>query len=457
MWKIATSIGTIGVLLCMLAGAGLAQPGRRDNGHPGGGGGPHPGGGGPALHVGGPRLGGGGPHFGAAVPHYRVGRAGPGPAVRFGGPRIGHFASPHIAHIRRPSLHASRPRFAGHVARFAGVKATSGINLRNFTAHRRSVASGGFNRFVDRDWRRHHHLGWVGPLFWPYAYGDFFYYALWPDEYDYIDPFWAYGYDDLYAGIFSPYSYADYVQGPGAPARMTALTQSMAKSCAAETAEVTGWPIDQIRAAVQPNPQQASLLDDLGKAIAQASDVITSHCPSNVSFTPTGRLDAMQQRLQALIQAANLVGPPLAQFYDSLSDEQKARFNAMGAPAKPTAGSQPAASTQSPPVECGAAVVAWPKDQINRVVQPTAAQSTKLDVLQAATAKAADIIKAVCPTEMPSTPPSRLDAVVKRLQAMLQAVATVQPPLQDFYDSLNDDQKARFDTIGRQIFAANHG
>jgi hypothetical protein len=58
---------------------------------------------------------------------------------------------------------------------------------------------------------------------------------------------------------------------------------------------------------------------------------------------------------------------------------------------------------------------------------------------------------------MPSTPPSRLDAVVKRLQAMLQAVETVQPPLQDFYDSLSDDQKARFDTIGQQISAASHG
>jgi hypothetical protein len=34
---------------------------------------------------------------------------------------------------------------------------------------------------------------------------------------------------------------------------------------------------------------------------------------------------------------------------------------------------------------------------------------------------------------------------------MLQAVETVQPALQDFYNSLGDDQRARFNTMGRQL------
>ena len=97
-------------------------------------------------------------------------------------------------------------------------------------------------------------------------------------------------------------------------------------------AEVTGWPINQISDAVQPNPQQSALLDDLGNAVVKAGDVIRSHCPTNVSFTPTGRLDTMQQRLQGLVAAVNLVSEPLGKFYDSLDDEQKARFNSI----KPT-------------------------------------------------------------------------------------------------------------------------
>jgi len=38
---------------------------------------------------------------------------------------------------------------------------------------------------------------------------------------------------------------------------------------------------------------------------------------------------------------------------------------------------------------------------------------------------------------------------------MLQAVETIRPPLHDFYNALSDDQKARFNTMGRQLFAQN--
>jgi hypothetical protein len=65
------------------------------------------------------------------------------------------------------------------------------------------------------------------------------------------------------------------------------------------------------------------------------------------------------------------------------------------------------------------------------------------------------MIKAACPSEIPATPPSRLEAVGKRLQAMLQAVETVQPALADFYGALSDDQKARFNAMGQQLFAAS--
>jgi LTXXQ motif family protein len=328
-------------------------------------------------------------------------------------------------------------------------------NPRNFAAHRHFADNRAFRPFFHRGWHWHHHLGWIGPLFWPYAYGDFFFYSLWPVYYADIDPVWVYGYGDIYEGIFSPYDYSDYVQGPRAQQRMTELTQSVAQSCTDEADEVVGWPIDRIHDAVQPDDRQNALLDDLGNAVVKASDTIRSHCPTAVSFTPTGRIDTMHERLTGLVQAVDLVTGPLASFYDSLSDEQKARFNDMaftdnkrGAPKAHTTGA-PAA----PLAECGAAPMAWPAEQINRVVQPTDAQRGKLDALQAAAANAADMVKAACPSETPSTPPSRLEAVSKRLHAMLQAVETVRPALADFYNALSDDQKAHFNTMGRQLFS----
>ncbi|MFY9762167.1 MAG: Spy/CpxP family protein refolding chaperone [Xanthobacteraceae bacterium] len=331
---------------------------------------------------------------------------------------------------------------------------------RGFADRRRNFAqNAAFRSFAGHDWWRHgwhpyRHLGWIGPLFWPYAYGDFFYYALWPDDYEYVDPFWAYGYGDIYEAIFSPYSYDQYVAGPQAPARMATLAQGMAQSCDEEAAEVTGWPIDQIQSAVQPNPQQTALLDDLGNAIVEASHQIKIHCPTSVAFTPTTRLDQMHQRLQALVDAVNIISPPLTKFYDSLSDEQKARFNAIAPPA-PKNATNGNAGTPSVQAQCNANVMAWPTDQIDNTVHPNDAQRAKLDALKSALSQGADTIKAACPTEVPPTPPDRLAAIGNRLKAMLQAVGTVQPALADFYNSLSDDQKARFNTMGEQLFAQN--
>ncbi len=74
-----------------------------------------------------------------------------------------------------------------------------------------------------RDWRHRHHrhvhvIGWLGPLFWPYAYDDFVDYTYWPYAYD---SFWPYAYDDVYDGFFGPYgvggaAYADLPAGSGA-------------------------------------------------------------------------------------------------------------------------------------------------------------------------------------------------------------------------------------------------
>ncbi len=523
MSKISAGAVAIGLSLCMVVGAAAAPPNRGGGGgHPVGGGGGRPMGavggggvhiGGGAPHIGGAgaiRMGGAAPHFngGSGVPHFttravpRISAATPhvsshigGNGVRFShapsfrsagrgpsfrsaarGPSfrsVGHGPTAHANARAMPSFNRANSSVnratAGTGARtFAGARSLGPNHFSRaaFTANRNFAANGAFHPFWHQGWHPgwhpFHHVGWLGPLFWPYAYGDFFYYSLWPYDYGYDDPLWVYGYGDIYEGIFAPDVgvYDQYVQGPGAPQRMATLTQTMAQSCDNEASEVTGWPIDQIQSAVQPTPDQSALLDDLGNAVVKASDVIRSHCPTTVSFTPTGRIDDMQQRLQGMVQAVDIVSPPLGKFYDSLSDEQKARFNAIGANTqngKPEAANgQPqnsAGNAPDPRAECEASVMAWPSDQINRVVRPNDAQRAKLDALQSAAMSAQDTIKAACPAQLPATPPERLAAAGNHLKAMLQGIDQIRPALHDFYDSLNNDQKARFNTLGKQLFA----
>src|SRR5262249_15042912 len=178
-------------------------------------------------------------------------------------------------------------------------------------------------------WHRNNffHLGWIGSWFWPFAFGDFFYVALWPWDYWYYDPFWAYGYGDIYQAVFFPYGYEDYVQGPRAPERMARLKQGIVAGCNEEAGEVTGWPIDQIQAALAPDQRQSQLLDDLGNAVVKAGDEIRSHCQADIAFTPTGRLDQMHDRVASLVDGVNTVSPALSGLHHSLRDDKNARFD----------------------------------------------------------------------------------------------------------------------------------
>jgi LTXXQ motif family protein len=82
-------------------------------------------------------------------------------------------------------------------------------------------------------------------------------------------------------------------------------------------------------------------------------------------------------------------------------------------------------------------------DRIERATRPTAEQKAAFDALKDASNKAADIIKAACPAETSVTPPGRLAAAEKRLTAMLEAIRTVRPAMEAYYNALSDEQKAR--------------
>ena len=93
------------------------------------------------------------------------------------------------------------------------------------------------------------------------------------------------------------------------------------------------------------------------------------------------------------------------------------------------------------------AIAGLPIDQIALAVQPTEAQFAALDDLGNASIAAAQTIRAACPAQVVLTAPGRLAAMQQRIEAMISAVATVQPPLEKFYGLLNDEQKARFNAL----------
>jgi hypothetical protein len=323
-------------------------------------------------------------------------------------------------------------------------------SVRN-TALARSAFAGRFaaNRFW---WHRHHGLvvGWFGPLFWPYAYNDFIDYSFWPYAYD---VFWPYAYDDVYNGIFGPYSYGYETTGTVAQRRRSAGSASRSVAaqgiCGERVPAWADWPVERIARDVMPDASQQSALDELKGATAKAVGLLQSACPSEVMSTPVGRMAAVEQRLDVMLQAVQAVRPALDKFFGALSDEQKARFNVIGA----EAGDARVASRERSDLAqvCGArapSAADVPTDRVAAVVQPTPAQQPAFDKLKAAGAEAATILKANCETSVALTPTGRVAAMQARLEGALKAIRMVKPALSEFYQSLSDEQKARFNTIG---------
>ena len=277
--------------------------------------------------------------------------------------------------------------------------------------------------------------------------------------------FWPYAYDDVYFGMFGPYgygysAYAQDARGGRAGPRLARAggggrsieTGNGGRSvetdvCTGETAGLTDWPVERISETINPDDAQRTLLDELKGATAKAVDILRAACPTDLQSTPTGRINAMHQRLDAMLAAVRTVRPALDKLYQSLSDEQKARFNAL----EPEEGEQGQRQSQRDLAQlCGeraAGIASLPLARIERTVRPDETQRVALRELQDATAQAVDLLHSSCPTYRALTPVGRLEAMEQRLDTMLQAVQTVQPALEKFYGALSDEQKERFNRL----------
>jgi hypothetical protein len=101
------------------------------------------------------------------------------------------------------------------------------------------------------------------------------------------------------------------------------------KFCDVRSPGVTDLPIDRIARAIQPSEPQRAALDELSNASLKAAEALKANCPTYRALTPVGRVEAMEQRVDVTLGAVKTVQPALVKFYDMLTDEQKARFNAL--------------------------------------------------------------------------------------------------------------------------------
>ena len=310
-------------------------------------------------------------------------------------------------------------------------------------------------------------------MFWPFAAGDIFSFAWWP--YAGAPAFWNYGLNYMMTGLFWPngayawpngygaypynnsYQYAQeshenvYSAGPEQESEQTQAqpesSSDIAQSCSGFAPGVGSLPMNHIEATLKPEQSQRAAFDELSAASAKAETILKGACPSEAALTPVGRLDALQKRLTAMDEAVDTLMGPFATFSKALTDEQRKALDAMGSSKKGDSGAAVQMGDIGRCLDEGQEFVDLPAQEIAQSIQPDAKQNAALDKLEAVSSQAAERLRSACPTSVPSTPQARLEAMDKRLHETIVAVNDVRPALVGFYESLTDEQKARFNTL----------
>jgi hypothetical protein len=293
-------------------------------------------------------------------------------------------------------------------------------------------------------------LGVVGPPAWPTAYEDVIGFTLWPKEYG--QRLRAHGIGDVLATALAPAASIAARTRPNEVSQARAdetngasATDAPAASCGSVDLTSADWPIAEIEKAIEPNDAQRAALGRLKTALSDAVSSIKSACRNDTNLAPVERLRAMQNTLWAVHDAAQLVRAPLAQLYDSLTEQQKQTF---AAPAAPQSSRAPSRSEMARMCDLPASADA-PMRQIEQSVRPTKAQHASLELLQKKAFEMGQFLMASCLKPTPATPAERLDAAADRLTAVIFAASNVNMALNDFTSQLSDEQKTKLNDMVR--------
>lgn len=106
--------------------------------------------------------------------------------------------------------------------------------------------------------------------------------------------------------------------------------RGMAGLCDPRAAGLAEWRMRGINRLVNPTDAQKKALDDLRAASDKAAATIAAACPREFPASAAARMELMEKRLEAMLTAVKTVRPAFDAFYNSLTDEQKARLNSAG-------------------------------------------------------------------------------------------------------------------------------
>lgn len=286
---------------------------------------------------------------------------------------------------------------------------------------------------------------------------------------------WPNAFQDVLGYTFWPRSYAAQVRGRGfnlIADTITAVPQGHAmvrtattgaaqsdsdvgstQACNAEADAQVNWPVSQIEQTAQLNDAQRDALGKLQTALAESIKTMKATCRDVASLPPINRLDATVQQLWALRDAGIYMRTSLKDFYDSLTDAQKANFKWKQPQDVSRQGANAANGAMGRQYQACASLSLGGSErlikQIEQEVRPSKEQAKSIEALRKTSGEMAKLLTASCAQPIPVDPVARLDSANDQLTAISYAATSVEIALDGFYAQLDEAQKEKFDSIGR--------
>jgi hypothetical protein len=284
--------------------------------------------------------------------------------------------------------------------------------------------------------------------FWPSAYDDVFGYVV--SSVGYGNAFWLRGYAEVIEAMFAPSVARAPRDKRGRAGAAIEPANSDVPSAPACGTPSSGAMIQRIEQIVRPIEAQRQALHELGNALQAAAERVGAVCGMEGAGGPNARLDMMWRRLRAMRQAVTLVRAPLRNFYETLTQEQQARLDAAagGDPGARVAATREASDRFVRTCSDSTRMPEWPLASIAQTVKLDQDQRPMLELLTGTSMHYAHQLRASCSAApAPITSTERLDAVDQRLTDIVYAVTVLRGMLTRFYNSLTEEQRARFDAM----------
>ncbi len=124
------------------------------------------------------------------------------------------------------------------------------------------------------------------------------------------------------AGIMGP----GMMTGPGMGPWMMGR-RGLGGACNPAAAGFAEWRTDRLAEQIKLTDAQRAKFDEFKAASIKSAEVMRDACLAEVPQTIVGRTEAMEKRMDTMLQAVKTMRPALEAFYATLNDEQKAQLD----------------------------------------------------------------------------------------------------------------------------------